>query len=645
MSAIAGIQHFYNGQVPEEHSGAMMKTLAQFPADDMKAWGKESTFLGCLSQWITPESVGEVLPFYCEDRKTAITADAIIDNREELFDAFQVDQKVRESIPDSRLILLAYEKWGEDSPKHLIGDFAFMIWDDRRKTLFGARDFTGTRTLYYYFGRQRFAFCTTIEPLLALPYISKSLNEEWLAEYLAITGMIDTAGAETTPYNTIFQVPPSHSITVKNTRVKLTRYCSLRPEKTLHFKSDEEYVEAFQEVFQKAVNSRLRTFRPVASQLSGGLDSGAVTSFAAKQMQAGNKQLHTFSYVPVDDFDDFTPRHLIPDERPFIKETVDHIGGIKDHYFDFKGKDSYSEIDEMLQTVEMPYKFHENSFWLKGMFEKAADHRLGVLLNGDRGNFSISWGSALDYYAVLLNRFKWIKLFQELNYYSLTVGGPRLRRIPLILRRGHPMIDLFFSKNNTWFLPPLINEEFAQRTGIYDKLAQHSINKTGWFKKSNMYEDRRKLFEHIFPWNAGNTFTCKMSLSSQTWKRDPSNDLRVVRFCLSVPEEQFVKDGVDRSLIRRATEHYLPDKVRLNHRFRGVQGADWVHRLKPWWQELTSELVQMCNDDRILKYVDGNLLKAALIKIREGPKDHCATDPDYKNIMRALIVYRFLQKF
>ena len=56
--------------------------------------------------------------------------------------------------------------------------------------------------------------------------------------------------------------------------------------------------------------------------------------------------------------------------------------------------------------MEMPYKFFENSFWLKGMFEKANEEEVGVLLNGGRGNLSISWGSALDYYAILLKRIK-----------------------------------------------------------------------------------------------------------------------------------------------------------------------------------------------------------------------------------------------
>ena len=66
--------------------------------------------------------------------------------------------------------------------------------------------------------------------------------------------------------------------------------------------------------------------------------------------------------------------------------------------------------------------------------------------------------------------------------------------------------------------------------------------------------------------------------------------LRVIRFCLSVPEDQYVQNGFDRSLIRRSTENYLPDKVRLNQRIHGVQGADWVHRMIPHWDMFVDEV-------------------------------------------------------
>ncbi|MCI2255190.1 asparagine synthase-related protein [Domibacillus sp. PGB-M46] len=644
MSAIAGVYHSDGRPIHNEQIHGLMGGLQKYPADDVQVWQKENVFLGCHAQWITPESVGEQQPYYDYERQLVITADAIIDNRGELFDKLNIERSQRKTMPDSQLILHAYSKWGEESPKHLIGDFVFMIWDQKNQLLFGARDFSGARTLYYHQGNEQFAFCTTIEPLLSLSSVTKRLNEQWLAEYLTVAGMIDSADASITPYRDILQVPPSHSITATREGIKLKRYCVIRPEKRLKFKSNEEYVEAFQDVFQQAVNSRLRTHKHIGSHLSGGLDSGAVVSFAAKGMREKKQHIHTFSYIPPNDFIDFTPKQLLADERPFIRSTVQYVGGIKDHYLDFSGRSSYSEIDSLLEMIETPYKFFENSFWLKGVFEKAHEEDVGILLSGDRGNFTVSWGLAMNYYAALLKKAKWLRLVQELNQYSQKAGGARLGRIPYIARIGFPFIDQLLSNKKNQQRPKLINQDFAESTDVFNQLKKHGIDQTGWFPSKDIYEERKKHFEHVFLWNAGNSFAAKMSLRYAVWKRDPTNDLRVVRFCLAVPEEQYVQKGVDRALIRRATANLLPDEVRLNQRIRGVQGADWVHRMAPQWDCFINELEEVSKDQRTTQFINSNVIKEALLQVKEGALPKQATNYYYKMAMRSIIIHRYLKK-
>lgn len=645
MSAITGIYHLNEEPVNLQQCGYLMTGLQKYPADSIQIWHSDKVFLGCHAQWITPDSVGEKLPFFDFERRCTITADAIIDNREDLFQMLQVKPLDQKGMSDSELILLSYYKWDEDAPKFLVGDFAFVIWDERKQKMFGARDFSGSRTLYYHQSHQKFAFCTTIDPLLSLPFIEKKLNEQWLAEYLAISGMIDAVDSSITPYKNIYQIPPSHSMTIEKNKLTIKRYSYLTQGKRLKLKSNEEYIEAFQSVFQEAVTSRLRTYRNVGAQLSGGLDSGAVVGFAVKKLQSENNKLHTYSYIPPEDFKDYTPKNLLADERPFIKSTVNHVGGITDHYCDFKGRDSYSEMDEFLDIMEMPYKFFENSFWLKGMFEKANEEDIGVLLNGDRGNFSISWGFPLEYYSLLLKRLKWVRLYQELDQYRRNVGGSRLRKVKTIARIGFPVIDRVFPEGVPYKIPSLINPEFAEKTGVYDKFKEHGIDQTGWYSNSDIFNERKKHFEDVFQWNAGNTLSTKLSLRYKLWKRDPTNDIRVIRFCLSLPESQYVQNGMDRALIRSATVNFLPDKVRLNQRYRGVQGADWVHRMLPKWESFTDELQQLRTDKRALEYLDVQAINKALIKIEEGARPEHATNPEYKFLMRSLIVYRFLKKF
>ncbi|WP_115992333.1 asparagine synthase-related protein [Cohnella lupini] len=642
MSAIVGIYHINHEPIPSEHGMNIMKALELYRADRAHSWHRNPVFLGCHAQWITPESSREQLPYYDERRQLAITADAIIDNREELFERLQVEPPFRKTATDSELILLAYEKWGTDAPKFLIGDFAFMIWDERKRLLFGARDFSGSRTLYFHRTPDRFAFCTTIKPLFTLPYISNQLNDRWLAEFLANPGRIETVDASSTVYRNIEQVPPAHSITVEGGKVRFTRYCTFTATEPLRLKSDGEYEEAFRDVFQDAVSSRLRTARQVGSYLSGGLDSGSVVSFAAKALQKENKRLFTYSYIPEEDFIDWTSKNRMADETPFIRSTVRHVGNINDHYLDFKGKSPLSEVGEWLETLEMPYKFIENSFWLGGIYEKAGQQGVGVLLNGGRGNYSISWGPALDYYATLLKRFNLLRLYREISMYSNNVGIGRRRLLTQIRKRAFPKT---LNSQDPYSSPMLINPEFAERMEIYEWLERHGIDRNGMkLSRGNPIESRAKPFDEFINWTNSGVSGTKMSLRHGIWYRDPTNDLRVIRFCLSVPVKQFVQNGMDRALIRRSTADLLPDKVRLNYRVRGIQGADAVHRMTREWPSFIHELERLCEDTRMKELLNIPVVRAAIRKIRETPDPKSVYDGEFTMLMRGLIVYRFVKK-
>src|SRR5690606_34664890 len=98
----------------------------------------------------------------------AIVADARIDNRKELRAALGIDDG---AMPDSRLVLHAYARWGTECPAHLIGDFAFVIWDEQLKQLFCVRDRLGIKPLYYAHSAIGFAVASESKALLALPWV------------------------------------------------------------------------------------------------------------------------------------------------------------------------------------------------------------------------------------------------------------------------------------------------------------------------------------------------------------------------------------------------------------------------------------------------------------------------------------------
>ena len=647
MSAIAGIYRFNGEPLEIEHGSLMMEMLKQYPTNQSAVWHKDYIMLGCHAQWITEQSIHEILPYYDSHRGLAITADAIIDNRDELMDQLQVLHNRRHNMTDSEIILLAYERWDEQMPERLVGDFAFVIWDERKKSLFGARDFSGARTLYYHRNEQQISFCTVVSPLLSLPYIHKELNELWLAEFLAISGVFEPPDLTTTIYKHIEQLPPSHTISVKQNKVSITRYNSLTDITPLELPSSQDYEEAFRDVFNRAVTARIkRTHRNVGSHLSGGLDSGAVVSFASRALQKDNRTLQTFSYVPDDEFVDWTPKHRFADERPLIQQTVKYVGNINDSYLDFKGRSCFSEIDDWLDIMESPYKFFDNSFWLRGIYEQAEQRGIGILLNGARGNYSISWGPAIEYYTNLMKKFEWHRLSREINQFSKNAGVGRKRIYSIVSRKAYPILERVRPFIAPYEYPQLINSDYARLTGIYDKLGDHKFTGIGSTKDlpADPLEARRQHFDRVNMWSMTGTSGCKLSLRYSVWSHDPTNDLRVIRFCLSTPIEQFVQNGMDRALVRRSTKDWLPDSIRLNQRTRGTQAADSIHRMSNEWPEFIEELEHLSRDSRMQQIINMPVFHDALAEARNGLNPNQAYSPTIKLLMRSLIVYRFLQK-
>ena len=127
MSAICGIYHLDHKPLCIDTLGVGMDALADYGADGSDAWCAGAVGLGHQMTYTTPESLFERLPLKMNN--LVITADARLDNRESLCDLLDISHTDRGTITDSQLILYSYGKWGEDCPTHLLGDFAFAIWE------------------------------------------------------------------------------------------------------------------------------------------------------------------------------------------------------------------------------------------------------------------------------------------------------------------------------------------------------------------------------------------------------------------------------------------------------------------------------------------------------------------------------------
>ena len=287
---------FDGGPVTAETLAPMVAAMSFWGPDGHGQWCGESVGLGHLMLHVTPESLQERLPASIRVAPhLVITADARIDNRDDLFDALGAPAHGREQTPDSSLILLAYERWGPDCLKRLLGDFAFAIWDNRERRLFCARDPFGCMPFVYHHDGKRFVFASDIKGVLARVE-SPRLNEPLLAAYLQ--QRTHNAEKRVTFFEEIVKLPPAHSLTLTTGGVQISQYWSPRNAPEIRLSSDADFTDQMRHLFQQSVECRLRSAFPIGSHLSGGLDSSAVSIVAARATRQHGRPLEVFSWAP-----------------------------------------------------------------------------------------------------------------------------------------------------------------------------------------------------------------------------------------------------------------------------------------------------------------------------------------------------------
>ena len=299
-----------------------MKAIGHRGPYDSHFWHEGPAGLGHVMLWTTPESLHERLPLADESSRMAITADARIDNRDDLIVALWGSGEPAKRISDSQIILRVYQKWGEGCPEKLVGDFAFCMVDRRRHMVFRARDASGDRPFYYYLSDKIFVFGSEIRALFALPEVPKQLkNQTMVGDYLI--GMFDDQVI--TFYQGILRLPPGHSITIGPIGAASSATGLLIRARNYAWVRMSNMETCSETCSPEAVRCRLRSAYRVASSLSGGLDSSSVTCVARVILaQSGNGQLPTVSLIY-----DKVPEC---DESNYIDAVLSQ-GGIDTDYF------------------------------------------------------------------------------------------------------------------------------------------------------------------------------------------------------------------------------------------------------------------------------------------------------------------------
>ena len=539
----------------------MRSAMQEWGPDAGGTWREGPAGLGSLILFDTPEAAYEKTPLRSA-QGFVLTAEARLDNREELCGEVGIPASERPRLADGDLILRAYEKWGENAPQHLLGDWSFAAWHPKERRLFLARDHFGNTGLYYYQDERRFAFASSRKALFALG-IPRRLNEFYLA--CVLVSWTAHHGAQTIELD-LHRLPPAHTLTLADGSVRVNQYWRLEDTPELRLRSSQEYVEGLLSIYDRAVRDRLRSYRDIGVTLSGGLDSGSVTSLAARALREHNKRLRAYTSVPIHDVGGTVDGDRFGDELPFAEKTAAFAGNVDLIPIGRQGFTPLQAIRRSLEIHEEPGHAAGNLFWILDLLATAREDRIGVLLSGQGGNATISW-TGIDRARILnqlAKRGRWGRVFQQLIYPHVPL--PMLRGARHALRRDR----LDWSRT-------AINPDFEHRIGLGAKYIDGS---GGTSNSEDWHTPRQQRHAIIKP---GKSFLgciyAENGAAHGLEIRDPTLDRRVTEFTLSIPDREFTgPDGSDRWIMRSVMQDIMPDEVRLNRR-RGRQAADLGQRL------------------------------------------------------------------
>lgn len=606
MSAIYGI--YDKEKVNEEEFKAIGEGYTKYIFDVENIWIKGKVALGNKLQIITKQDYFECMPFYDKKNRMAITADAIIDNRDELINILEVKDK---DITDSKLILLSYIKWGEECVNYLLGDYAFVIWDEINEKMMVVRDHIGKRSLYYHYSNNKFVFSTTINPIKSI-LNNVSLNEKWITDYFAIEGAISSIDLDETIYKEIYEIPPAHYLIVSKDGITKKKYWFPEKIKQLKLNSDEEYIERFKQIYFEAVRCRLRCDGKVGIMLSSGLDSTSVAAVAAEELSKENRTLESFTWRPIKEYISDFPKDIIPDEKELIEGFLKKYPNINSHYYRCKDKNSFNTVNELINIFEQPYKMVENAYWVNELGNNVRDNGCKILLDGQFGNFTISKGNILTYIYSLNKRLAFSRINNEINGLCKAYNGNKkivTKNIAKkIIRSNYLIAKIIKTDKQESVVNPILSKKWNSNKRIKRIGLRIDDNRLIDDKQFKMYLTNLVLYSHM-----GNMETC-MSLDKKMLRRDPTRDKRVIEFCLSLPESQYVKNGRERILIRRAMEGKVPDNIRLNYLSRGRQSLDWKDKIGNYYEEIIKTVTESITDEDTFKYINSNYIKELLTK-------------------------------
>ncbi|MCI0724143.1 MAG: asparagine synthase-related protein [Acidobacteria bacterium] len=594
MSAQAGVWNFDEAPASREILANISQTISQYGPD-----GERTYFSGSMGMLYRPfhttkESRLEHQP-HVSSRGNMIMWDGRLDDREELVQQLSGDLGPEQT--DVAIVLAAFERWGTDCFRKLVGDWATSVWDPAQRVLILARDYIGVRQLYYYPTHRRVIWCSYLAPLV-LSADHFSLNHEYVAGYLTLY-----PEAHLTPYREIHAVPPGKFVSIREGNATVQRYWAFDPKLKTRYKTDREYEEHFRHVFRQGVRRRLRSDSPILAELSGGLDSSSIVCVADDIIgngEAETPRLDTISYYYSDE-----PKLSGDDFLYFTR--VEEKRGRAGHRIDPSKYGSHFVIGDSTFAA-LPGTIGGRDELQTHLRALMQEHGYRVMLSGIGGDELLGGVPRPEsQLADLIVQFRLLELARELEAWSLIKKTPIIQ---LLLQAFGVLLPSFLGVRllKEAKVEPWIDEKFARRY----QLAKRQLGPTesfGFWLPSRQTYARTWI---VVCWQMANRLPPLLGGRETSY---PYLDQSLIEFLISVPAGQLLRPGARRSLMRRSLANLLPAEV-LSRRTKGVVSRGPMIALQESWAGV-EKLLENSLGSR-MGYFNGARFQESLISMKHG---------------------------
>ena len=540
MCGIAGIYNLNGQKIESFLIQKMVRIQKHRGPDDEGFYINDTIGLGHCRLSIIDLSEAGHQPMSNEDENLWIIYNGEIYNYLELRPELIKHGHKFKSNTDTEIIIHAYEEWDEKCLEKFNGDWAFAIWDKKKKELFCSRDRFGIKPFYYFFDGKTFAFASEIKSLLELD-IKREPNDTLIYDFLRF-GILDHT--DETFFKNIRKLPAASWMRINQSGEIITKkYWDFEVSDKISddTQNNQKYAEEFLELFNSSIKLRLRSDVPVGSCLSGGLDSSSIVCVINDLLQKEKiPNIGTIQKTFSSCFDD---KQF--DERNYIEEVIKKTETEKNYVFP-NPETFLKELDNLIWHQEEP--FLGTGVYAQWKVIEAAKEKVKVLLDGQGGDENLC--GYRKFYIFYLR-----KLLESKKYFSFFDESIRFFLSPAILK------TLNIKKGLRYFRlgRKLLKLEYLFNPSFFKKFQERNLN-FGYQRDLG-----KRIKKDITTWSLPILlrYEDKNAGAYALEARLPFLDYRLVEKMASFPLNQKMKNGLTKVVLRNSIQRILPEKIRL----------------------------------------------------------------------------------